>query len=114
MSDMEKILGALTTGLVYVTDCENDPAFKPGVVRAQAKRIKEAIEIAERIKEQGKPSWDDAPAWAQFLTLNEMGHWVWHQVWPERAGSVWVSGGMERHAGYHSAIDWKDSFEARP
>ncbi len=44
---MELILESLCIGLVYVTDCEGDPAFKPGVVRGQVAKIKNAIAVAE-------------------------------------------------------------------
>lgn len=44
---MELILESLCIGLVYVTDCEGDPAFKPNVVRGQVAKIKKAIAAAE-------------------------------------------------------------------
>jgi hypothetical protein len=114
MNDMEKILDALTTGLVYVTDCENDPAFKAGVVRSQVNKIKEAIEIAERLYEGWKPSWDDAPDWANYVALNEAWMWRWYEKKPEIMMGVWVSAGKEQHSRYAEAIDWKESLEARP
>ncbi len=48
-TDMELILESLCIGLVYVSDCEADPAFKPGVVRGQVAKIKKAISVAESI-----------------------------------------------------------------
>lgn len=46
-TDLEDILEALCIGLVYVSDCEDDPAFKPGAVRGQVVKIKNAIAAAE-------------------------------------------------------------------
>lgn len=44
---IELILDALCIGLVYVSDCEGDRAFKHGVVRGQVAKIKKAIAAAE-------------------------------------------------------------------
>lgn len=30
-----------------------------------------------------KPSWNDAPRWAKWLTQNSHGMWVWHEKEPE-------------------------------
>jgi len=29
-----------------------------------------------------KPSWDDAPSWAQWLALDGDGEWYWYEVEP--------------------------------
>ena len=47
LKSMELILEAICVGLVYVSDCEGDKAFKPGVVRGQVALIKQAIVEAE-------------------------------------------------------------------
>lgn len=29
-----------------------------------------------------KPSWDDAPTWAQWLAMNKSGNWFWFEYKP--------------------------------
>jgi Lar family restriction alleviation protein len=65
-------------------------------------------------KEQtNKPSWDDAPEWAQWLAQDENGYWYWHKECPTAGTQLWASGStIYKHAAVFS--DWKDSLEQRP
>lgn len=48
-----------------------------------------------------KPSWDDAPEWAKYLTCDVDGDWDWHEWEPEQTygGNYWVSNGRTEMAG---------------
>lgn len=47
--EIETVLDALLTGLVYTTDAEGFPEqFKPGVVRRDVAQIKAAVALLER------------------------------------------------------------------
>lgn len=61
-----------------------------------------------------KPSWDDAPEWAQLLAMDEDGGWWWFQCPPVQGECMWIAsdGGFRRARVSHS--DWKDSLEQRP
>lgn len=46
-----------------------------------------------------EPSWNFAPDWAGWLTYDEFGTWVWHQLEPEFVldgpdAGLWYSTGM--------------------
>lgn len=43
-----------------------------------------------------KPSWDDAPEWANYLVCNASGRWLWFEKKPVFTGHSWL------HA------DWSD------
>lgn len=74
------------------------------------------------IGEDGRPSWDSAPEWAQWLAMDENGVWHWYEKEPEIVDFVWDIAGRETHMlddGYRveRAFDnpeWKDSLESRP
>lgn len=36
-----------------------------------------------------KPNWDDAPEWAQYLTLESDGEWSWWEVIPLYSEGGW-------------------------
>lgn len=49
------------------------------------------------------PSFDDAPEWAKFLTVNNLGTWVWHETQPKRISmkgdiNMWTSTGQSQIA----------------
>lgn len=62
----------------------------------------------------GKPSWDDAPAWANYLVMDGNGRWYWHQIKPfiSTLGDWWLSGGLQQSANTSSHI-WTDTLEER-
>ena len=64
-----------------------------------------------------KPSWDDAPPWANYLSWDEAGDggspWKWHEVEPSRTtGGGWTS--TERKMTAYPAPRHRVGFERRP
>jgi hypothetical protein len=59
-----------------------------------------------------KPSWDDAPKWAQYLAMDDDGDWYWFENEPKFKGCGWSAPGRSLYAGKH--IDAKDTMEPRP
>lgn len=66
-----------------------------------------------------KPSWDDAPPWAQYLSWDEAGDggspWKWHEEEPTRLHDLptrWTS--TKRHMIAYPAPRHKVGFERRP
>lgn len=41
-----------------------------------------------------KPSWDDAPEWANWLAMDDNGVWYWHDEKPLWRYDEWVSDGF--------------------
>lgn len=67
---------------------------------------------------QGKPSWSDAPEWANWLAQNPWGGWRWFEGRPSPLdGFGWRPyGGRAMVVGITTPVngDWKDTLEARP
>jgi hypothetical protein len=64
-----------------------------------------------------KPSWEDAPVWAQWSAQEESGFWRWYEVKPDMIEwlGLWSSDGMEKDADYYSnPTNWMNSLERRP
>lgn len=63
-----------------------------------------------------KPSWEDAPEWAQWLAQDKSGCWFWHESKPMAAKDrQWDS--AETFGGFNKGIpnpNWRDTLEQRP
>ena len=65
-----------------------------------------------------KPSWNDAPEWANWLAQDEDGEWVWFDKKPEAGALNWVAELGQEH--YKHAKDgtynpsWRATLEKRP
>lgn len=72
-----------------------------------------------RAELQNKPSWDDAPAWAEWLAQHSSGYWCWGlgEAKPASNG-LWYSpemGTAELNCmGGEVLGDWRDTLERRP
>lgn len=64
----------------------------------------------------GKPKWDDAPVWANYLTQDSRGVWAFWQKEPKRVRVGWVNdGGMRAEVNSGKvAGDWRESLEMAP
>jgi len=64
----------------------------------------------------GKPKWDDAPVWANYLTQDSRGVWAFWQKEPKRIRVGWVNdGGMRAEVNSGKvAGDWRESLELAP
>lgn len=58
-----------------------------------------------------KPSWGDAPEWANWLAMDLDGDWFWFEDEPSKSNWRWRSYGRSQYAGNN---DWVDSKEPRP
>lgn len=60
-----------------------------------------------------KPSWDDAPEWANYLARDKNGQWFWYENKP-----IALTGYWNNQTGKTMAInevnDWKETLEKRP
>lgn len=77
--------------------------------------------LARRSELQNKPSWKDAPEWAQWLGQDEDGVWYWHGEEPNSKGEdvngccYWMSHGLSDIARRGVDLgDWRDTLERRP
>jgi len=65
-----------------------------------------------------KPDWKGAPEWAQWLTQNADGCWLWWEEMPIAGKSQWVDGlytGTISFGGVSPVIgDWRETLEQRP
>lgn len=59
-----------------------------------------------------KPSWDDAPEWANWLAMDEDGDWYWHKKEPYFNGVEWLSDFGVTYAGNQKTAPY--SLEKRP
>ena len=75
--------------------------------------------LARRAELQNKPSWDDAPEWAEYMAQSPNGHWEFFAVKP-RAEGWWRHPIAERSSANNASIrgailgDWRDTLEKRP
>lgn len=60
-----------------------------------------------------KPSWNDAPEWAQYLAMDSDGVWCWYRSkpTPDDHFCIWFSTDCRYE---HVDSDWQDSLESRP
>lgn len=83
--------------------------------------------LTRRAELQNKPSWEDAPAWAQYLVQNSIGLWTFtrYEPRPNSAGGWSMDRDVQRHGnrlcvnvkdevGGEVFGDWRDTLEKRP
>lgn len=59
-----------------------------------------------------KPTWDTAPEWANYLTMDDDGTWFWHNNEPFKSGYYWISYGLTKIARFDDN-SWEESLEKR-
>jgi hypothetical protein len=60
-----------------------------------------------------KPSWENAPSWANYLAMDEDGQWTWYEKSPkEFHGRVW--GSWEGRYEPCKIDSWHKTLESRP
>lgn len=61
-----------------------------------------------------KPSWDDAPKWANWLAQDESGQWWWYEYEPDCVDGVWCAAGFIASARMGDANPfWEETLECR-
>lgn len=76
-----------------------------------------AMEELEHLKsQQQKPSWDDAPEWANWLAQNEDGTWFWFEEKPVIPTDGFFTNGRNnlRSEPVFSNTNWQQTLEQRP
>lgn len=63
-----------------------------------------------------KPSWDDAPEWAQFVAQDQSGAWYWYEYEPSMLSDQWHEPSDEGRVNqaYVLGDGWVDTLEHRP
>lgn len=61
-----------------------------------------------------KPSWDDAPEWAQYLAMDSDNYWYWYELRPQMTPYCWHHEFRGRCECAVEPPDWEDSLEERP
>ena len=66
-----------------------------------------------------KPSWHDAPDWAEWLAQDQSGSWWWYDKKPVSGGSMFLecSGGEHAQTAkgeYAPNPNWRETLERRP
>ena len=95
--------------------------FSYGEFRNGKSVVTKAQWLARRAKLQNKPSWDDAPEWANWLCQRDDGMWFWCIEESRVSESGWETR-HEARAAYpsgdqipeHVLGDWRDTLEKRP
>lgn len=86
-------------------------------------RIEKSEWLARRAELQNKPSWADAPEWANWLAQDEEidvkgvgGGWFWYERCPTPRTAWDADDGLTVFSGAHGAVlgDWRDTLERRP
>ena len=63
-----------------------------------------------------KPSWDDAPEWAQWLAMDESGRWWWYEFKPVCKEEYWLGddfGNGDMEEALPNTSFWDKSLEQR-
>ena len=72
--------------------------------------------LSRRAELQNKPSWEDAPEWANLLSQGLSGTWYWHEFKPVLGDCAYfsVKGKYTLQRGGVVLGDWRDTLEKRP
>ena len=77
-------------------------------------RIEKADWLARRAELQNKPSWEDAPEWAEWLAQDEDGEWKWLAGLPGKYVDGWTAVKIKGCCKGITLGDWWDTLEKRP
>lgn len=70
---------------------------------------------SRKAERQGKPSWDDAPKWAQWLAQDLSGAWFFYKTKPDVIPGIWFGGSVSHKQEIGEVIgDWHNTLEQRP
>ena len=70
--------------------------------------------LARRAELQNKPSWADAPEWAEWLAQDEDGEWNWLAGLPRKYVNGWTAVKIKGCCKGITLGDWRDTLEKRP
>lgn len=61
-----------------------------------------------------KPTWENAPAWANWLAMDRDGYWFWYENEPYPKGGSFRSHGRISMAQTNERASWASTKEGRP
>ena len=61
-----------------------------------------------------KPSWDDAPDWANYLAMDVNGKWWWFEHEPALTIGSWLPIGGRVQVAKGPMVDYSETLEERP
>lgn len=61
-----------------------------------------------------KPSWNDAPVWAQYLACNANGDWHWFEYEPKQGLLEWTTRMGRSSLAAENETPWTDTLEEQP
>ena len=70
--------------------------------------------LARRAELQNRPSWSDAPEWAEWLAQDEDGEWKWLAGLPVKYVDGWTAVKIKGCCKGSALGDWRDTLEKRP
>jgi len=70
----------------------------------------------EKKGRQMKPSWKDAPEWAQWLARDASGLWCFFETEPkpDNANEMFQTNNQYKEMDYEKEIAWQETLEKRP
>lgn len=63
-----------------------------------------------------KPSWEDAPEWANWLAMDSNGEWHWYEGKPATGKREWLANKDKWYVqpAKSKSYQWRDTLEERP
>lgn len=101
--------GGFIAGSQYYGPCCSEIVWcKGGITKRQW--------LARRAELQNKPSWNDAPEWANWLWQSHHGDWWWHENEPSHGDVTYLSSSGKFMSQCVGEVlgDWRDTLEKRP
>lgn len=97
-------------GAVFYGDCV---AFS-GDLGPEYRRVNKADWLSRRAELQNKPSWKNAPEWAEWLAQDEDGEWKWLAGLPGKYVDGWKAVKIKGCCKGLVLGGWRDTLEKRP
>lgn len=105
-------------GLFFVGTATRMMQMSYGPFAHRSEHVCNQEEFEQRaIELQNKPSWNDAPEWANWLAQDHDGKWWWYKSEPFMAAAVekFYDGGQYLQVNHGKVIgNWQDTLEQRP
>lgn len=84
------------------------------VIRTKISGLEMVVSDLKTLQFDNKPSWDDAPSWANWMAMDEDGEWLWYEREPVMKVGYWDSYGQIKSASNPPKIHFSETLEQRP
>ena len=101
-------------GYVYWKEGERHVSGNCITVIQPCVKIDRSDWLSRRAELQNKPSWEDAPEWAEWLAQDEDGEWKWLAGLPGKYVDGWTAVKIKGCCKGIALGDWRDTLEKRP